>query len=365
MGNARQVLVSASFDRPNVPGQAVNGYVRDLPTGSSRGGAAGTKSALAIQYATAAGAADGALLDTVQTMALAPDGRIGYSARLTNIPGVLGNNGTYVEGTDGQMREVARRNAPVPGLFGGQPITNAGEVLFNSAGNHTIAVARSSTSVRGEANADGTYTPWPSGDGLKQLEYGLGPMLQTSPVRRIVATDAAGVYQPILVNGAAVPGPQDGLPAGTLVSLASTGNVNDYPIAFNHRGDMAMVAKLSGPGLDPGTPDALFGYTHDTGAFLMARGGELFEVAPGDLRTISRIDLLDTITASRRVAIGQGESVAMNEVGQVAALLYFYNPLTHEQLGSAVAVFTVPGPSAIWIPGVAAVGILRRRTRIA
>jgi hypothetical protein len=114
-------------------------------------------------------------------------------------------------------------------------------------------------------------------------------------------TGKPGNLSAAVVTGIHAPGTPDGVTFSGFGGAASE-------LALNNAGQIAFFASTNGPA---GSGGGIWA-TEQSGAIqLIARNGELLEVAPGDFRTISRIDKIFYPTA-------HNFSTGFNDLGQVA-----------------------------------------------
>jgi hypothetical protein len=108
----------------------------------------------------------------------------------------------------------------------------------------------------------------------------------------------------------------------------------DYP-ALNSAGQIAFRAKVTGDGVDFSNDRGIWATDRDGALQLIARTGDLVEVAPGDFRTLGSIDFIPVSANS------DGRRSAFNNVGQLA----FWASFTDGSQGVFVSneVATVPG----------------------
>jgi hypothetical protein len=95
----------------------------------------------------------------------------------------------------------------------------------------------------------------------------------------------------------------------------------------------------------------LYGFDPASGLHLIAREGRLFEVAPGDLRTVS------TILFAGNAGTGDGRPIGINNAGEVVFRLTFTDG------SSGIFLTGVPEPAAL-LTLLGAFLILRRRPHL-
>jgi hypothetical protein len=111
----------------------------------------------------------------------------------------------------------------------------------------------------------------------------------------------------------------------------------DWP-HLNARGDALFLALLTGDGVGSDNDKSIFA-TDPTGAFhLLAREGDPFEVAPGDVRIVADCDYYRPYTTQSG---GDGRPRALNDLGEVGLWLKFADGSS----GLFVASIPVPEPA--------------------
>ncbi len=140
---------------------------------------------------------------------------------------------------------------------------------------------------------------------------------------------------------------EGGQPAGLPAGSSFGPNLN---FELNGSGGVILVGTYAAPGL--GTGDGLWHHDLYTGeTSLLLRKGDVVEVAPGDLRTITFLSALGRVTGGQ-----DGRSTAWNDAGQIAATLIF----SDNSRGAFRLTVPEPTTGAAWI-GVAALAWLARR----
>ncbi|QQS07834.1 MAG: hypothetical protein IPK69_07370 [Phycisphaerales bacterium] len=234
--------------------------------------------------------------------------------------------------------------------------------LFTDAGSGTLRqVARQGTSLPAIQNANGTEfagTSWSSFS--NQVLTGADDLALTASL-----TGAPTGWQNVLFtmdsatdtfskiarsSNATTPGDiaiVGGAPLGGDAYFTSFSS-----ITMNTLGQVVFQATLNGAGIAGGAGgnnSGLFAYVPGTGICLIARTSDLFEVAPGDFRTISS---LGGIAQSG----GQdGRTQSLSESGLLAFELDFTDG------SSGVFVTTIPTPGALALLGVSGLLATRRR----
>lgn len=87
----------------------------------------------------------------------------------------------------------------------------------------------------------------------------------------------------VVRSGSTAPGLPDG--------VSVLGPSRQY-FAANGLGDIVLLAGLTGTGIDSSNSEMLFYWNHTTGLEPLIQQGDLFEVAPGDLRAIARFEMI-------------------------------------------------------------------------
>jgi hypothetical protein len=119
---------------------------------------------------------------------------------------------------------------------------------------------------------------------------------------------------------------------------------------LNDRGQMAFIGYIRPKGTIA-TNTSLWGYDPDSGVHLIARAGDAFEVAPGDIRTISGLSI--PINAGT----GDGRPNSLNDSGQLAVTFRFTDG------SSGVFLTGVPEPSSIALVSIITATLLSSRRR--
>lgn len=306
--------------------------------------------------------------------------------------GVNSNASAVVSNRNGSFEVIARSGAAAPDANGVASSTdlyrssvassqigfnNAGHVAFvsglrNAAGTQTAfqalftdtngtlhQAARSATAVGTVYNPDGTVdtgfaagTNWSSFTNpvinAQNLIAFTASTNAATGFNAVMTMDTTGRLTSIVQQGeVAIVG---GNPLGGDATFSSPNNVQ-----LNALGQMVFTSTLTntpdggifgGPG---GNNSAFFGWDPTAGLQLIARNGDQFQVAPGDVRTISGFNP-GSATGNQ-----DGHAVGLNNSGQVAFTLYFSD-------GSAgVYLATIPTPGAAGLLGMAGLLASRRR----
>ncbi|MCE2966462.1 MAG: choice-of-anchor tandem repeat NxxGxxAF-containing protein [Phycisphaerales bacterium] len=227
----------------------------------------------------------------------------------------------------GSVVTALRERTGVPGrsdlFFGGAntSLSTFGAVSINKFG--TI-LAQSS----GNTNAAGTALP--NGAGHQTL----------------FTIDTSGLISVLAVTGDAAPGT-----GGTFAAF------NASQRAINARGQVAFMATLNVAGAVTTSNDLGLFCSDATGALhLVAREGSLFQVAPGDWRTVQDIVFSRASVGNQPTGGEDGRGLVLNDRGDVVFNLTFTDGT------SGVFVANVPGPGAVALFGLAG-GLAARRRR--
>lgn len=133
--------------------------------------------------------------------------------------------------------------------------------------------------------------------------------------------------------------------SGDVVPAYPTATVSQLTLLGVNRWEDAIVsAVLAGPDVTSGNRQALLAITRDQGVLSLLRAGELYEVAPGDFRTV-QIFGTDTYNSIS----------AINDLRQAAVTVWFTDGT------EAVLRFTIPTPSVGVLVGCGVLSLARRR----
>jgi hypothetical protein len=262
-------------------------------------------------------------------------GDVAFQAELTG-PGVDNTNNSGIwTGSGGNLQLVARTGVQAPGTeadlrFGGfgYQAPGSSDPVFNNQGNVAFAASLSGPGV----NSTNDIGIW---------------------------SNAGGSLHLVMRIGLPAPGTGSGVNFAALNSFNSSAGLGH---ALNELGQTAFSAFLAGVGVDESNDFGIWVETPN-GIVLIAREGQMLEVAPGDWRTIADggpgyPPLLAFADSSGNA---DGRRSGFNDRGQLAFRTYF----TDGSSGIFVAdVGVIPEPS--WaILAVLATGFLlvtRRRT---
>lgn len=312
---------------------------------------------------------------------------------VTTGTGAAGNSTVILSNRNGSLEVIARAGDAAPTASGVLSTTEvyrtmtASRIAFNDAGN--VAFANTLRTTAGVSTSTALFTD--VGGTMRQIARS-GDVLP--PIAGAIGSEFAGVTYSILfgapqINGSGLMAFTAGLAntgpvpvgaasnttvlltrdaaTGVLTRIVRAGDVavvNGSPvagdafftqindIALNAGGQMLFASTLNGNSVSVGAGNgsALFGYDPVQGLQLVARTGDLFEVAPGDLRTISSIGGL--------VASGgqDGRASSLNNNGVATFALGFVGGTS----GVFTAVIPAPGAAAVMSLGLLVAGRRRR-----
>ncbi|HLP85696.1 MAG TPA: choice-of-anchor tandem repeat NxxGxxAF-containing protein [Phycisphaerales bacterium] len=274
---------------------------------------------------TATGAASSTdLFRTISSSAFGfnNQGRVAFVSSLRDAAGTQTSSASLFTDTgSGVMREVARNGAALPAING-------------AIGSEFAGVTWGSVTASPRINSQGTLALITSlgnvGTGGTNVIMTMSPADQFT---RIVRTGDIAVI--------------DGAPLGGNALFNTFSN-----LAINSIGQLTFSTTLSGAGViggPGGNNQALFAYDPVVGLNMLARTGDLFTVAPGDVRTISSIGGT-TATGGQ-----DGRSRSLNDDGRVVFQLSFVD-------GSS-GLFVATIPTAGTLPGLALAGLVLARRR--
>ena len=184
-------------------------------------------------------------------------------------------------------------------------------------------------------------------DQLMFVPGGLGNTGGTNNTGAILLMDPDGTMQKIQRNGdVAIVG---GAPNGTDAFFSSTSSYQ-----MNASGQVAFTSNLTGVGVSVGLGNGSALWVSDLDGTLhkIARTSDLFEVAPGDVRTITGIGGISTSGGQ------DGRQINLSDNGDLAFQLDFNDG------SSGVFVVTVPEPAIGAFALVAAAPLAMRRRRV-
>jgi hypothetical protein len=142
---------------------------------------------------------------------------------------------------------------------------------------------------------------------------------------------------------------------GTL-SAVFAGFGNDSGPVLNAHGRSAFVARLTGAGVNSTNDRGIWAEDIDGELRLIAREGDILEVAPGDWRQMSFVNFLG------QSGIVDGRGSGFNDLGQVAFTASFTDGTSGAFVSNMVAV---PEPAAVLLVAVGGIaGVMLRRTGV-
>lgn len=293
------------------------------------------------------------------------------------------NNDGIWSGASGSLVLVARSGSQAPGAPSGVNFAGFLDPALNNAG-HIAFWGHVDGSDLGGAFDDGI---WSEGSGSLALVARRGSQAPGAPngvmfgtteivsFDRPVLSDSGDVAFRGFVSGAGVDETNnDGIWAGraeALTLVARTGSQApgtadgvsfssffpwSGPLQLNETGQAAFTGYLTGSGVTPFENDRGVWATDRTGALrLIARTGDILEVAPGDFRMIQELSLGGEATGG-----SDGHSSSINSGGQIA----FWARLIDGSEGIFVSdAVAVPESSSLLFAVVAATGAIWRRRR--
>jgi hypothetical protein len=318
----------------------------------------GTLQPTAIQGLAVPGIPGGATISIpIHGPAMNNAAQIAFMASITG-PGVTSsdNAAIFSEGSGG-LALVARRGDPAPGLADGvrfisfnRPVLNdAGAVAFvaTTGGGWTLY-----SNVSGDltliANTGQQVPGLPPGVTFAEFSSWQFPIL--NDIGHLVfrarllgggidnqslwlARD--GALELVARTGEHAPGTPDGV-----LFQAHFGEYYSMPF-LNDADQIAFRSTLVGIGIDSTNDEGIWASDRSGVLQLIARSGDVLEVAPGDFRTISSLELerADSTNTPR-----PNNSTALNELGQLVFVARFTDGSSGIFVSNAVAV---PEPSTI------------------
>lgn len=317
-------------------------------------GAAGTLQLAAREGSQAPGADAGVNYQGFGEPRLSNAGQIAFNATLTGTGIDTTNDSGIWSGAPGSLDLVVQEGSPAPGTPAGVNFGTLHQPGFNDAGQVAFHARLAGTGV--DASID--YGIWSNGSGSTYLLAREGSSAPGTP---------AGVYfhsleHPLLngagrtafygtLTGAGVDDANDeGIWSegfGTLDLVAREGSHApgtyadvvfsslDEPV-LNGAGPTAFRAQLTGVGIDSSNDYGLWAQDPEGLLQLVAREGDLLEVAVGDFRTVSSLFVLAGPSGGQ-----DGEPMAFNDSGQLA-----FNVLFTDGTRAAI-VANVPEPATL------------------
>ncbi len=237
-------------------------------------------------------------------------------------PGVDGTNSYGLWGdTSGPLALVVRAGDAAPGAGDGVVFTWLGSPRLNDAGNIAFLANLAGAAV----NAANDFGMWSDASGPLVLIARTGspapgtagtfsdlgdPALNgagriafrgfTGPGATGLWSEGSGKLALVVRVGDAAPG------TGAGINFAGGG----HP-AFNDAGHTAFWAVVSGPGVNGGNDTGLWAEDPSGELTLIVREGDPLEVAPGDVRIMTWLNLVNG-------SAGGGRSTGFNDAGQIA-----------------------------------------------
>ncbi len=252
------------------------------------------------------------------TIGFNDDNRVAFIATIRN-GATNSGTGLYSDTGTGVLRQIYRSSDALPAVtgavgneFASNTWSNFSTSLLNSAGTIAFSATLADT---GGLGTTAIFT-----------------MTSTGQLSRVVRSGDVAVVGGSPVDGSNV----------TFTSFAN--------IAVNGLGQVAFTTQMNGNGVSPGfgNGSALFAVDHGE-RVMIARTGDLFEVAPGDNRTIRSIGGLTS-------GGGQdGRAISFNDRGQLVFQLEFANNTT------GIFVATIPSAGTLPLLGLGLLAARRRR----
>jgi hypothetical protein len=245
------------------------------------------------------------------------------------------NNSVIIRGDGpGQVAAVLREGAAIPGRtnvrFGGvnNSTSSLGSAVINARGT-IFGVSTGNADLAGNARA--------AGDGNTAVY--------------LIADDAANTVTTLALSGDTAPGTGGGR------FLSFNANLR----AINGRDQVAFLSTLiidSASGVSTANDLALYATDLNGALHLIAREGAAFEVAPGDVRTVTNI-IFSPSVGNGPTSGEDGRGVFFNDRGDIVFQLQFTD--TQGNITSGVFVANIPAPGAAGLLAVASLLAGRRR----
>ncbi len=128
-----------------------------------------------------------------------------------------------------------------------------------------------------------------------------------------------------------------GMPAPGTPSGVVYGSVLLTPV-LNNAGQTAFEAALTGSGVDSTNNSGIWATARNGSLQLIVRGGDLLEVAPGDVRTISGLNLVNGFSLDSGTGNSDGRPSGFNNLGQLAFQASFTDGTSGVFVSNRVAV---------------------------
>jgi hypothetical protein len=219
------------------------------------------------------------------------------------------SRGYWLREASGETLLVVRGNAPLPGLPPGRTVKGLTDLNLNDAGQIAFRAV--------------TEQPFEGPE-----EWG------------IWLREVDGTFVRLVNTGQHAPGPP------SQARFAAPGEVR-----LNQNGDVLFITSLTGSGLDPRVDSALYLLPYGGGPILVARSGDLLEVAPDDFRAVTKFRLDDLQDSGQRSfnVLGQVVFLACFEDGSEAIFVAEIPAVTEDDDADGVAAVidnchSVPNP---------------------
>jgi hypothetical protein len=258
--------------RAMMTGPGVDEYSRDVIWGPDENGVFG----LRVQTAqtTPPGGAPGDILISISVPRMNDGGHLSFSGRVGPFGAGPGVSTTFRSDDNAVLQQVAQQGSPPPGFPAGAEMGVAGVPLLNSSGQAVF----SSDFTNAAESGDGLWGP----DGYS--EYALLARSGDRPA---------------------------GLPVGVVLEDLDTPIMSD-------QGDIVFAGLLASGGASPSNDLVLVTVPFGGPPTLIVREGDAFEVASGDVRTISDIAFIPSTLADP-----DHRHQVQDDTGRVSFLLEF------------------------------------------
>ena len=250
-------------------------------------------------------------------------GQVAFRASLVNSPAAgvdaTNNEGVWSQGS-GNLALVARKGDQAPQTPSGSKFNRFNSVYLNNSGQTTLLA----TLEQDPSLGINSFTD----DGIW--------------------SDASGGLSLVVREGNQAPGVPTGVVFRDFFSLRG-----GFGLSFNDFGHFACKSSLTGSGVTNSNDFGLWAQDATGMLRLVVREGDLFEVRPGDERTILEILLVSGSGGS------DGLARSFNNRYELAFQLYF----TDNTSGIFTAQVSVPEPAAFLLATFAVGGVVTRRER--
>jgi hypothetical protein len=327
-GNGRYAVVSSLQGSNVVTGTGATGNSSIIAT--DRSGSFAAAARVGSPAPDAAGAASANLYRTIANSAPGFNdlGHLAFTGTLRDAAGTQTSTGAlFTDAGTGTMRMIAKAGDAIPTIYSrtGSPLSEFNGVTWGGIFNTMLLNA---------------------GDQMLLSSSGWGNTGGSTNTSGLLLMDTAGNFHKIQRNGdVAIAG---GAPNGSDAFFNSTSNMQ-----INASGQVAFTSNLTGVGVSVGAGNGSALWLSDTDGTLykIARTSDSFEVAPGDLRTITGIGGLATSGGQ------DGRQINLSDSGELAFQLDFSDG------SGGVFVVQVPEPSFAVIGAGAIVALTTRRQR--